>query len=347
MLFPKVQLPVIQNRVFNSKAEALESPKGWIDLQQNVTTGIVSNVLFDNSLLTYDENYDNEQGNSKIFQAHMLNILKIINPFFSGKKLIEVGCGKGAFFNLLRTYGYNVYACDPTFRGEDERVIKDFFSKELGLTGDAIILRHVLEHIQNPVDFLFQIAEANNNKGIIYIEVPDFNWIVDNKVYFDIFYEHVNYFRPEDFSRIFANVIEQGIFFGGQYQYVIADLSSLQHPPYLTDIDQVKPITYELLDKVISQLKEKEGKDVFIWGAGSKGVIAGIYLKKMGIRIKGIIDINPMKQDKYAPVTGLNVWSPERFNATEQDAVILIANPNYADEIKAMTAGKNCSYINL
>jgi amino acid transporter len=78
----------------------------------------------------------------------------------------------------------------------------------------GIILRHVLEHIPNPFDFLCQLRRANGGGGLIYIEVPCFDWICKKKTWYDIFYEHVNYFRMQDFIKMFSRVILKKYLFG-------------------------------------------------------------------------------------------------------------------------------------
>jgi hypothetical protein len=74
------------------------------------------------------------------------------------------------------------------------------------------------------------LKTANGGTGKIYIEVPCFDWICEHRAWFDIFYEHVNYFRLTDFKRMFGEVVESGKIFCGQYLYVIAELSSLRIP---------------------------------------------------------------------------------------------------------------------
>lgn len=49
---------------------------------------------------------------------------------------------------------------------------KVYFSSDLNIKGRGLILRHVLEHVEDPVSFLFELAAANGNEGLIYIEVP-------------------------------------------------------------------------------------------------------------------------------------------------------------------------------
>lgn len=347
MFYPKIKVPVLQNRAFNTKEEAMQSDFGFLQIEQDPQTGIFENRLFDPGKLIYDQNYDNEQANSPSFEAHLDQVAEILKPFMEGKKVIEVGCGKGHFFRKLSDRGANIVGCDPTYQGDDPRIIREFFSPELGQKGDLIILRHVLEHIQHPAEFIRYVAQSNGNKGIIYIEVPDLSWIIANQVYFDLFYEHVNYFRPEDFKRIFGKIYAEGVFFNGQYQYVIADLSSVNLPPYAFEkVDDRLQVSFEKLDQIGSTLRNS-GKPVYIWGAASKGVISGLHLQNGGVKVEGLIDINPNKQNKFAAMTGLPILSPSGFKTQTGPAVVLVANPNYESEIRAELIGMDIDFINL
>src|SRR5690606_2119789 len=113
----------------------------------------------------------------------------------------------GWFLELLRQRGHRVPGIDPAYEGDNPDVIKAPFTRELGLSADAIVLRHVLEHIADPFAFLGAIADANRG-GLIYIEVPCLDWIIAHRAWFDLFYEHVNYFRLDDLRRCFGTVLE-------------------------------------------------------------------------------------------------------------------------------------------
>lgn len=229
-LYRAEQFPIFQNRMFDSAKEAIACPKGDILLAQSQLTGLISNVLFQPELLIYDENYQNEQAVSERFKSHLDEVVELITPHFRNRDVIEVGCGKGFFLQKLRAAGYMVTGLDPTYEGHDESVIRKFYGPELGLRADGIILRHVLEHIQDPVAFLRLIRDSNAGRGTIYIEVPCFDWICAHRAWFDVFYEHVNYFRLDDFYAMFGTVYSAGRVFGGQYLYVIADLATLREP---------------------------------------------------------------------------------------------------------------------
>ena len=329
-------LPVFQNKMFANRKAALDCSMADVRLVQDMETGLIFNAAFDDSLLEYDADYQNEQACSDLFQRHLEDVKGIIERQFSGKQLIEVGCGKGYFLEYLHQAGYEITGIDPAYEGDNPKVIKARFEKSLGLSADGIILRHVLEHISNPLAFLSAIAQANSGKGQIYIEVPCFDWICEHRAWFDIFYEHVNYFRLADFHRMFGKVQESGHLFGGQYLYVVADIASLHQPQFdqhdsfdfptnfLPDIDRMTVIT--------------KGKRHAIWGGASKGVIFALYMQRAGVNIDLVIDINPAKQGKYIAGSGLKVSSPEEgIKALQAGDDVFVMNSNYFQEIITLT----------
>ena len=230
LLYQQDDFPIFQNRMYDSKADAIACPKGNIRLVEYLETGLVYNAAFSPELMLYDGNYQNEQALSPLFHRHLEAVATAIDRTMGKDNLVEVGCGKGYFLEMLLAKAFDVTGFDPTYEGTNPRVRRHYFEPGAIEKANGLILRHVLEHIQNPVNFLEQLKVTNNGSGKIYIEVPCFDWICEHKAWFDIFYEHVNYFRLADFKRMFGEVIESGKVFGGQYLYVIAELSSLRMP---------------------------------------------------------------------------------------------------------------------
>ena len=231
-LYSIEQLPIFQNRMYDTEAEAIACPKGDVRLVEDLRTGLVYNASFRPELMVYDEHYQNEQAVSPLFKEHLKSVAQIIERSIGLDGLVEVGCGKGYFLELLLQQGFDITGFDPAYEGINTRIERHYFEPSLGIKAHGLILRHVLEHIKEPVDFLMRLKDANGGSGIIYIEVPSFDWICSKKAWFDIFYEHVNYFRLYDFDRMFENVIESGTLFGGQYIYVVAELAGLKVPKY-------------------------------------------------------------------------------------------------------------------
>jgi hypothetical protein len=201
-------------------------------------------------------------------------------------------------------------------------------------------LRHVLEHVRDPVEFLSEICDANGGRGKIYIEVPCFDWICATRAWFDIFYEHVNYFRLSDFYGMFGVVYEAGHTFGGQYLYVVADLATLRMPAFA----ETKQLEFpaDFLDTVhscaarLNRANRQSGGA--IWGGASKGVIFALFMERAGAKVDVVVDINPAKQGKYLAGTGLQVWSPgEAMRRLSSGSDIFVMNSNYLDEIREIT----------
>ncbi|CAG0939491.1 hypothetical protein BROC_00669 [Candidatus Brocadiaceae bacterium] len=330
-LFTVSALPVFQNKMFNTQEAAIHCTKGDMRLVQNETTGLIYNAAFDESLLNYDTDYQNEQAVSGLFREHLNNVKQIIDKHFLNHSLIEVGCGKAYFLDRLKQAGYNITGIDPAYEGNNPDIIKAPFTKQLGINADGLILRHVLEHIQNPVSFLENLRVANNGKGKIYIEVPCFDWILEHKAWFDIFYEHVNYFRLADFQRLFKTIYESGRIFGGQYLYVVADLASLTTP--ICQAKDLIEFPTNFLDD-INRFALLTQQRTAIWGGASKGVIFALYMQRAGININCIIDINTAKQNKYIGATGLKIASPESgLKQLQKGDTIFVMNSNYLPEI--------------
>lgn len=332
-LFRAEGLPVLQNRMFNTRLEAINSTVGDVVLVQDLNTGLVFNNAFDPSKLEYDQSYQNEQAVSRVFKAHLDEVTQIIKRHFTNASLIEVGCGKGYFLDHLQKLGYNITGVDPAYDGNNPNIIKTPFEYKQGLSVDGIVLRHVLEHMVDPLAFLEQIADANARKGLIYIEVPCFDWIIKHKAWFDIFYEHVNYFRLSDFDRMFGTVLESGYVFGEQYLYVVADLATLRKPQFSNDCTINFPTDFLSSIERVAAIANTNAQNA-IWGGASKGVIFTLYMHRAGVDINAVIDINPAKQGKYLASSGLRVLSPDNAMALlRPNDNIFVMNSNYLDEI--------------
>lgn len=210
-------------------------------------------------------------------------------------------------------------------------VKREYFTSTYGRQMEGFVMRHVLEHVMDPVSLLSKIKEANSGKGKIYIEVPCLDWIIEHNAWFDLFYEHVNYFRLDDFKRMFGSVLECGHVFGGQYLYVVADLATLK-TPVANSQALINPKQFVKFDYLYKPQKEE---NVAIWGGASKGVVFALLGSRAGFEISTIIDLNPAKQGMYLAATGLKVQSPaDGLSQLSPGSTIFVMNSNYLEEIR-------------
>jgi hypothetical protein len=347
------RLPVFQNRMFVNTEQARACLRGDLILAQDIETGLVSNRSFDPSVMNYDADYQNEQGHSATFRDHLEAVSFIVGRHLRGRKLIEVGCGKALFLEQLQRDGFSITGLDPTYEGTNPAVIREYFTATTGLRADGLILRHVLEHVRDPIAFLTQLRDANGGSGTIYIEVPCLDWIADHHAWFDLFYEHVNYFRLTDFQRLFGTVHEAGRVFGEQYLYIVADLATLRAPISNGASSFVLPAQFSSsLEHCATLLKRSANERstrprAAVWGGASKGVIFSLFMERAGTPVDMVVDINPAKQGKYIAATGLRVHSPhEALRLLEPGADVFVMNHNYLGEIQALSHNR-FNYITL
>lgn len=270
VLYTDRGLPIFQNRMYNDKAEARSCPTGDIILVEDLETGLVYNAAFDATRMDYDGHYQNEQAYSTMFKTHLEDVLSIIKRSMGKVDLVEVGCGKGFFLEMCLKHGVDVTGFDPAYEGNNPRVKRRYFQQDSGMKAQGMILRHVLEHIEDPYGFLEKLRDANGGTGNIFIEVPCFDWICKRRAWFDIFNEHVNYFRLSDFKRMFGKVTESGHFFGGQYLYVVADIETLKKP-VMDRNDRVNFPSDIRFDQIGLDIRSIKQEETVIWGGGIEG----------------------------------------------------------------------------
>ena len=339
-LFHAQRLPVLQNKVFSSRKEALACPTGDIILVQDNKTGLIYNQVFDTGLIQYDSSYQNEQAVSGVFQEHLNEVMQIIKRHFPLRSIAEIGCGKARFLERLNRAGYDVIGFDPAYEGDDTRVVKSNFEQGMGISADGIVMRHILEHVANPLEFLADVTRANGGRGVGYIEIPCLEWIGRNRTWFDIFYEHVNYFRLSDFHRMFSRIYESGHCFNGQYIYAVADLTSLRTPRFYNKDRYTLPDDF-LSGIALARNKAMLARHNAVWGGASKGVIFSLYMQRAGVELDFAIDINPAKQGRYMAGSGIHILPPaEAIEQLEDSDNVFIMNSNYLPEIASQSGNR-------
>ena len=345
---PSMRVPIFLNAPLVKPTD--DRPLVELRLRLNARLGLVENDRFDPTLIKYDENYQNSVIHSATFKEYLRDIVHIIGKRHTATtRMVEVGCGKGDFVAQLEANGFsNVTGYDETYDGTSPRIQKRYLTERDQVNAELLILRHTLEHIAKPHEFLGMLQKANSAKGIIFIEVPDFDWILRNNAFYDIAYEHVNYFTLEALENLFeGKVVEKGKLFDGQYIYVMArlnDLSTRYKIEYQRESNWRFIAFEELFPRFIETIKAIEAKIekkryIFIWGGAGKGGTFCHHLKTLSPaimrKLKFAVDINPKKVGKYLPSSLVRIASKDEFfSIASADDLLIIANPIYTGEIK-------------
>lgn len=340
-------VPVFLNAPLANKGD--DKPLVEFRLRMNSALDFYENDKFDQKLMVYDENYQNSVAHSPTFIRHIQSVCDLISQHFNKvTSILEVGCGKGDFIHLLEKNGFtDLVGFDTTYEGENEKIKRRYLAEDDKTDAQLVILRHTLEHIPQPHEFLRKIKNINGSQGYVYIEVPDLDWIRQNNAFYDIAYEHVNYLSLNALAAMFGHKYRaKGNLFGGQYIYVLAKLEDLSEE---YDRAYDNPDNWEYVDfnklfpqfvKLLHEIEEKiEGKrSVFLWGGAGK---AGTFLHhcktlapKLMEKLVFAVDINPLKVGKYLPSSLVKIASKDEFFSLATNAdFLIIANPIYINEI--------------
>ncbi len=355
-------IPVHSCQLLDTRDKALAFPRGDLRLGFCPRCGFIQNTLFDPKHNDYASNYEETQGFSQVFSSYAKDLAKrlIKQHDLHGKRLLEIGCGKGEFITQMCEMGRNQgIGIDPAFapermdRSATQRIefIRDLYSEKYAhLAADFICCRHTLEHIQPTLAFLQMLRRSIGDRTdtIVFFDVPDVRRVLDEQAFLDIYYEHCSYFSMGSLARMFRlagfEILDLRREYDDQYLCIEArpvtagnkgkrfqgenDLDELEYfvDTFRKTVARQVGAWRERLDHL-----HRQGKRIALWGSGSKAVA---FLSTIGItdEVEYVVDINPYKHDMYMPGTGHKIVSPALMRDYQPDLVIAM-NPVYCEEI--------------
>jgi SAM-dependent methyltransferase len=361
------EIPVNNARVFEDRDDARRVPAGALELALCPACGFIQNVRFDPALVRYDATYEEQQGFSPTFAAFADALVgEVIERFgLRGKRVVEIGCGKGDFLASICERGDNVgLGLDPTAAPERlsaaaaQRVTlrREFFGPQTGaLDADAVICRHTLEHIADVRAFVrdLRASLAGSPDVRVLCEVPDVGRVLRDGAFWDVYYEHCSYFTPSSLARLFRDcgfaVDDVRLAFEDQYVLlearIAADAPSGASHAAEESLETLLGLVERYSRRVMAETRgwaariraaQWRGERVAIWGSGSKCVA---FLSETGTAdaVDAVVDINPHRQGRYLPATGIPVSAPEAL-ADEPPDLVVVMNSAYVGEISAQLA---------
>lgn len=351
--FHRDNVPVANNILCASPEEALAFPRAVIAFSGCPDCGYAWNTAFDANKLLYDGSYENNQSHSPQFTAHLDSVLKELEPLGDALSMVEVGCGQGYFLRHLATrLGDRLrfaIGFDPALRAAEDgprlRLVPGIFSEtELWVEAPPTlaISRHVIEHLQHSLAFVGSIAACASVR-VIALETPCLRWILENKAYYDLYYEHCSLFMPETLRYVLrrAGFARSRVarLFGGQYLLAVGerhegaeDATAQDFSKLMRSFSSGYAAFSSKWQKIIAQLSSEYGA-IALWGAASKAVAFAGMLGDSARLLSAAVDINPAKQGHYLPVTGLPIVSPEEAKTSGIRAAVVV-NPIYLEEVE-------------
>jgi len=351
-LWVRERTPALNNRLHATREQALAAPLGRVALALCRSCGFVFNHDFDDALVRYDKDYNSSRNDSPAYQAHLAETADFIAASLPRKaghpgRVLEIGCGDGQFLRYLHEKGMDVCGYDPALPTHPpcpngmELHGTCFAPESREERYDALVLRHVLEHIPTPGLFLRELLSAPSlESSMVAIEVPDLQWILDHHAPYDLTYEHCNYFRHESLVNLMNELgfseysFQRG--YGGQY---LISIFKRNNSSIIRQITPSEETIFSAMDTAQERLLHElfSHGPVSIWGASGKGVLLTASLPDSTLgQVKRVIDVDRKKQGLFLPGTGLEVCPPDVLTSVIEPGRVVVMNPVYTDEISRM-----------
>jgi hypothetical protein len=230
----------------------------------------------------------------------------------------EIGPGDGHFGALvsaLHPYlgfepaGKSFEACRA--RGLD--VVRRYFRPDGNRYG-TVVLRQVLEHVEEPVGFLRGILGTLSEGGAAVVEVPNIDQARLGNRLADFCPEHPGYFTVSSLALAMGaagfalDSIEKT--FGGEYLLAVGRPAAAFSLP-----DRAAPLP--------------EG--TVFWGAGSRGIS---LCHLLGLRPRYFVDADENKWGRFVPSIGTPILPPSALFGDPDCRTVLVASFYYREEIR-------------
>jgi SAM-dependent methyltransferase len=374
----EASVPTSSCLLLDDAEQARGYPRGELVLALCERCGFITNRAFETSLAEYSTRYEETQSYSAHFRQFARDLAKrwVDDYDLHGKRVLEIGCGKGEFLTFMVEQGAgHGLGIDPGVQPDRivtpvaDRLswIADYYSlKYAHLAADAIVCRHTLEHIPDVSRFMAMIREAigDNRETVLLFELPDVLRVLQQVAFEDVYYEHCSYFCAGSLAHLFRRtgfeVIDIRLDYNDQYLLIEARPDTIpahgEHFEIENDLDRVREAAWHFSEQYVQQLgswrskitaARAAGGRVAIWGGGSK-CVAFLNGLEMADEIAFVVDINPHKQGKYIAGTEQRVVAPETLREHPVDLVIAM-NDVYLDEIAQYLErlGVDCELVAL
>jgi len=277
-------------------------------------------------------------------------------------RVIELASNDGYLLQYFIKKGIPVLGVEPAANVAQTALAKGiptlvkFFGVETArsmvasdLSADLLIGNNVFGHVPDLNDFIGGFKIVLKPKGVITLEFPHLEKLIEHNEFDTIYHEHFSYYSfiaaEAALARHGLKVfdIEEQVTHGGSLRLYITHNENNDHAiepcvnalrereikagyktiePYVQFAKQVENTKHKLLTFLIET--KKAGKRVVGYGAPAKG---NTILNYCGIRTDFIdytVDKNPRKQGTFLPGTRIPVFSVEQIRQTKPDYLFIL-----------------------
>jgi 2-polyprenyl-3-methyl-5-hydroxy-6-metoxy-1,4-benzoquinol methylase len=288
----------------------------------------------------------------------------------AGSQVIELASNDGYLLQYFKAAGVPVLGVEPARNVADEAIKKGiptvvkFFGEQTarelvaqGKTADLLLGNNVLAHVPGLNDFVKGMKIVLKPTGVITMEFPHLQKLVDECQFDTIYHEHFSYFSFITVEQVFAKHgitlfdVEELPTHGGSLRIYGRHSDDNTKPVgervvalrererrlgyaglelYRSFAQKVMATKRDILEFMIKV--KRDCKTVVGYGAPAKG---NTLLNYCGVRsdmIDYTVDRSPHKQGHFLPGTRIPIYGPEKIRETKPDYLVILPW-NLKDEI--------------
>jgi SAM-dependent methyltransferase len=347
-------------------AEALAAPETWFPLKLHTCPTCllvqVDEVQPHAQLFASDYVYFSSYSRSWLAHAESFVEAAVARLGLSSDSLVmEIASNDGYLLQYVAARGIPCVGIEPTpgtaqaARARGIETLTEFFGQRFARNfvtarrqADLIVGNNVLAHVPDLNDFVAGLADTLAPEGVISVEFPHLQRLIDQRQFDTVYHEHFSYFSLHAVQRVFAAHglriwdVEQLATHGGSLRVwaahhasgrastaAVASLLVEECAAGMLNMDyyrgfqaQADSVKNALLAFLLEQ--HHAGRRVAGYGAAAKG---NTLLNYAGVRtdlLPYVVDASPHKQGRFLPGSRIPVVNESRLRAERPDFVLIL-----------------------
>ena len=344
--------------------QQLNSPEVTLPLRLFVCDGcwLVQTEDFTRPSDLFDFDYAYYSSTSQIWLEHAAQYVDMVSARFElGRDsfVVEIASNDGYLLRNFLSPGIPCLGIEPTIGTAQVAenlgipVLKKFFNSNLARKlaldkkADIIVGNNVYAHVPDINDFTLGMRELLKEEGVITLEFPHLQKLIENNQFDTVYHEHFSYLSLHTVSKIFALAglriwdVEELPTHGGSLRVYgchdgarwvvepsVSALLDKERSFGLQDLARYKSFQLRANrvkdDLVLFLIEQKRvGKTVAAYGAAAKG---NTLLNYAGVKpdlLPFVCDAATAKQGKYLPGSHIPILNPQAIRDVKPDFVLI------------------------